>query len=167
LQDTQQAAEWFFKAAKQGEKLAQVKLGLLYQDAADTPTNRIEAHRWFSLAAAQGRENAKSLRDVIALKMSASELAEARKRAKDFLAGEVPTQLVEIQTVGVAPPGARGQPRVSPQPTGNGNQAMKEGVPLTIYNSIAAEAAKEWPSDYQMQVYVIKTQLEAYKKLHQ
>ena len=47
------------------------------------------------------------------------------------------------------------------------NQAMKEGVPLTFYNAIATDAAKEWPGDYKMQVYVIKTQLEAYKQLHQ
>ena len=159
LQDHQQAEEWYFKAARQGQKLAQAKLGVIYMDAADTPTNRIEAHKWFSLAAAQGYETAKSLRDDIALKMSASELAEARKRAQAFLAGDIPAQLVEIQTVAVDRPAVRGQARITPT-------TMKEGVPLAIYNAITAAAAKEWPGDYQMQAFVIKTQLEAYRKLH-
>ena len=158
LQDQQQAAEWYFKSAIQGQKLAQVKLGLLYQDAADTPSNRIEAHKWFSLSAAQGYENAKGLRDDIAVKMSASELAEARKRAKAFLAGDIPAQLVEIQTVGVARPAARPQPRVNP--------AIKDGVPLTIYNAIAARAVQKWPGNYEMQEYEIKNQIESYKNLH-
>lgn len=158
LQDPQQAAEWFFKAAKQAENLAQARLGLLYMDAANTPTNRIEAHKWFSLAAADGYENAKSLRDDIALKMSAPELAEARKRAKMFLAGDIPAQLVEIQTVGVARPAARLQPRV--------NRAMREGVPTDVYNSIAAYASRLWPDNYDMQAFVIKKQLDAYKNLH-
>jgi TPR repeat protein len=166
LQDTQKAAEWFFKAAIQGDGLSAVKLGLLYKEAADTPTNRIEAHKWFSLAAAQGDEDAKGLRDGIALKMSAPELAEARKRAQAFSTGNIPAQLVEIQTVGVARPAARGQTRVSSAPTVNGTAAMKEGVPLSIYNAIATAAAKEWPGDYEMQAYVIKNQIEAFKKLH-
>ena len=100
LQDMDKAAEWYFQAAKQGRGVAQVKLGLLYKDAADTPTNRIEAHKWFNLAAAQGDEDAKSLRDKIALKMSAPELAEARKRAAAFSAGDMPAEIVEIQTQG-------------------------------------------------------------------
>jgi TPR repeat protein len=166
LQDQQQAAEWFFKAAKQGDDLAQAKLGLLYMDAADTPSNRIEAHKWFSLSAAQGRENAKGERDDIALKMSAAELAEARKRAQAFSAGDIPAEMVEIETAGVARPAARGQRGASSAPAASRPTGMKEGVPLTIYNAIAADAAKEWPGDYDMQVYVIKTQIEAYKKLH-
>ncbi len=45
-------------------------------------------------------------------------------------------------------------------------QTMKEGVPLDVYNGIAAEAAQEWPTDYHMQAYEIKKQLDAYKLLH-
>jgi len=90
--------------------------------------------------------------------MSASQLAEARKRAQAFLAGDIPAQLVEIQTVGVAPPGARGQPRLSPQPTVN-------GIPATIMAQIKQKATSRYPTDYEMQEYVIKSQVEAYKAL--
>ncbi len=169
LQDSQQAAAWFFKAAKQGDKLSQAKLGLLYQDAADTASNRIEAHKWFSLAAAQGDENAQSVRDDIALKMAAPELAEARNRARTFSDAVVNAErnpyaetnfpaFVEIQTVGIARPTSRPQPPANP--------AMKDGVPLTIYNAIAAGAVQKWPGNYEMQEYEIKNQIESYKNLH-
>ncbi|MCX6923058.1 MAG: hypothetical protein NT154_07600 [Verrucomicrobia bacterium] len=43
----------------------------------------------------------------------------------------------------------------------------KDGVPISIYTSIAAEAARRYPTDYDMQAFVIDQQVEAYKKLHQ
>lgn len=44
--------------------------------------------------------------------------------------------------------------------------ATKSGVPVAVYNQIAAEAARRYPTDYDMQVFVIKQQIEAYLKLH-
>jgi len=55
----------------------------------------------------------------------------------------------------------------TPQPRRTAVPAMKEGIPLEIYNQIAAEAAKDWPGDYRMQVSRIEHEVEAYKKLHQ
>jgi hypothetical protein len=43
---------------------------------------------------------------------------------------------------------------------------VKAGVPLDIYDKIAADAAREWPGNYQMQAYSIKSQIQSYKKLH-
>ena len=42
----------------------------------------------------------------------------------------------------------------------------KNGVPISIYTSISAEAARRYPTDYDIQAFVIKEQVEAYKKLH-
>jgi hypothetical protein len=42
----------------------------------------------------------------------------------------------------------------------------KDGVPMDIYNAITADAVKHWPGDYEMQAYQIKTQTDAYRKLH-
>jgi len=50
-----------------------------------------------------------------------------------------------------------------PQPSA---YATKDGVPIAVYNQIAAEAARRYPTDYDMQVFVIKEQVEAYLKLH-
>jgi hypothetical protein len=44
--------------------------------------------------------------------------------------------------------------------------AMKDGLPLEVYNEIATEAAKRYPTDFDMQVLIIKWQAEAYRKLH-
>jgi hypothetical protein len=44
--------------------------------------------------------------------------------------------------------------------------AYYHGVPTSVYESIAAQAAKDWPNDYQMQEFTINQQIEAYKKLH-
>ena len=40
------------------------------------------------------------------------------------------------------------------------------GVPQTVYNQIASDAAKEWPGDYTMQNYEIRNQTEAWLKLN-
>jgi hypothetical protein len=42
---------------------------------------------------------------------------------------------------------------------------MRDGVPLDVYQQIAARAAQKWPNDYDMQVYEIKEQTSAYQKL--
>ena len=44
--------------------------------------------------------------------------------------------------------------------------AMKEGIPLEIYNKIVAKALDEFPDNYTEQVAVIRMEIEAYKKLH-
>jgi hypothetical protein len=45
-------------------------------------------------------------------------------------------------------------------------QNMREGVPIDVYNAIAAHAAEMYPNNYDMQVSKIKWEVEAYKKLH-
>jgi hypothetical protein len=53
------------------------------------------------------------------------------------------------------------------QPTARtSSSATKDGVPLSVYNQIAAEATKKWGTDYEMQEYEVKKQVEAYRKLH-
>lgn len=43
----------------------------------------------------------------------------------------------------------------------------KMGVPVHIYNRIAAEAAVKWPGDYNMQEYEVSNQVDAYLKLNE
>lgn len=42
----------------------------------------------------------------------------------------------------------------------------RDGVPIGIYNQIATDAARRYPTDYDMQAFVIKEQIAAYRKLH-
>jgi hypothetical protein len=53
-----------------------------------------------------------------------------------------------------------------PQPAVRPVQQLKSGVPVVIYNQIAADAARRYPTDFEMQNYIIKGQVEAYRKLH-
>lgn len=49
---------------------------------------------------------------------------------------------------------------------GVARSGMRDGVPLAVYNQIAADAERDWPGNYEMQEFRIKNQIEAYKKLH-
>ena len=40
------------------------------------------------------------------------------------------------------------------------------GIPANVMAGIRAKAEREWPGDYNMQVFVIKQETEAYQKLH-
>jgi uncharacterized protein len=160
LQDRQEAFKWYQKAAYQGEKMAERKVGRFYEEVGDSPQNRIAAHKWLSLAAAQGDETAARERDSVAVRMSAQELAEASRQAKAFTVGEPPT------TNGLPTmPVARGVPAsLARTPT---SQSAFGEVPATVLNGIKQAAAREWPTDYEMQAYKIKNQVAAYKELQQ
>jgi TPR repeat protein len=48
----------------------------------------IEAHKWFNLAAASGHEEAACCRADVSDEMTAREIAEAQRRAREWLAAE-------------------------------------------------------------------------------
>lgn len=78
-QDYQQAATWFLRAAEQGNREAQDNVGALYQDGKGVGKDWVEADKWFILAGA--RDKAASLEQ----QMSQEQVAEARRRATDWL----------------------------------------------------------------------------------
>jgi len=53
-QDDARAADWYRKAANQGNAQGKALLGRLYQFGWGVPQDEIQAHMWFNLAAAQG-----------------------------------------------------------------------------------------------------------------
>jgi len=160
LQDSQKAFNWYQKAAYQGNKLAQQKVGSIYfTENPNSPQNRIEAYKWYALAAAQGDEDAAKFRDKIVPIMSVQELAEANRRAKAFSVGEPPaTNSLPVMQV------VRGIPA---SPTRMPIQSASGEVPATVLNGIKEAATRKWPTDYEMQAYEIKNQTAAYKALQQ
>lgn len=52
------------------------------------------------------------------------------------------------------------------RPTLGPGMVMRDGVPIAIWNQIFSEAQKLWPRDFHMQEYELKSQIEAYRKLH-
>ena len=70
--------------AEQGNANAQYNLGTFYDNGLGVPQDKVRAYMWFSLSAAQGREGAAALRDLIARRMTPAQIAEAQKLARDW-----------------------------------------------------------------------------------
>ena len=87
-QDYQEAVKWFRLAAEQGDAMAQYNLGGQYALGEGVPQDYVQAHKWFNLAASRTTpEEAgdyRSARDEVAKKMTASQVAEAQRLAREW-----------------------------------------------------------------------------------
>jgi hypothetical protein len=61
------------------------QLGLRYSTESSSPEDRVAAHKWFNIAAMQGKAEAARLRQEIAAEMSAAEIAAAQRAARDWI----------------------------------------------------------------------------------
>jgi TPR repeat protein len=88
-QNYAEAAIWYRKAAEQGDFGAQYRLGGLYANGHGVTKNNVEAYFWLDVAAAlaKGKElPAAAERDIVAAKLSPTELSEAQERAAKWFA---------------------------------------------------------------------------------
>lgn len=80
-QDHVAAAHWYDRAAREGNPTAQYLLGLMYDKGQGVPQDDVLAHMWLNLATARARPRERAfyykIRDAVATKMSAAQLAEA------------------------------------------------------------------------------------------
>jgi len=88
-QNDTEAAKWYRLAADQGFSEAQYNLGVAYSNGRGIPQDYVAAHMWFNLAAAQGDQDAAKARDQVASRMTAAQIAEAQKLAREW---KPPTQ---------------------------------------------------------------------------
>ena len=73
-------------AAAQGEVSALYDLGVAFSTGSHgAPCDLVEAHKWFNLAATKGHEEASWCRADISEEMTAREIAEAQRRAREWL----------------------------------------------------------------------------------
>ena len=73
--------------AAQGDIAAYYDLGVAYSTGSDSPARvLLVAHKWFNLAAVAGHEESAWCRADIADEMTAREIAEAQRRAREWLA---------------------------------------------------------------------------------
>lgn len=73
--------------AIQGDVSAYFDLGVAYSTGSHgVECDLIEAHKWFNLAAVGGYEDAKMCRCEVAEEMTAREIAEAQRRAREWIA---------------------------------------------------------------------------------
>ena len=73
-------------AAAAGDTIAYYDLGVAFSTGSHgVECDLIEAHKWFNLAAAQGHEEAGWCRADVSDEMNAREIAEAQRRAREWL----------------------------------------------------------------------------------
>jgi TPR repeat protein len=60
-------------------------LGLVYSTGREVAADLIAAHKWFNLAAVKGNREAAQYRQEVAREMSATEVAEAQRAAREWL----------------------------------------------------------------------------------
>ncbi|WP_435418929.1 hypothetical protein WAB17_05070 [Parerythrobacter aurantius] len=76
-------------SAAAGEIDALYDLGVIYSTGSHgAGYDLVEAHKWFNLAASRGHEEAAWCRADISDEMTAREIAEAQRRARDWLLAE-------------------------------------------------------------------------------
>jgi TPR repeat protein len=76
-------------AAARGNHAAYYDLGIAFSTGSHgVDCDLIEAHKWFNLAAVRGHEEAACCRADISEEMTAREIAEAQRRARQWLSDE-------------------------------------------------------------------------------
>ena len=88
-QDYAEALKWFRLAAAQGDAEAQFNLGVMYHNGQGIPQDYVQALKCFNLAAATSTKPdlhnlAVQSRDKVAARMTAAQIAEAQKRAREW-----------------------------------------------------------------------------------
>ena len=96
--DAAQSAVWFDRAAKQGDAGAQFHLGDSCQRAsfkqgpAEAAESRIEAYKWYRLAAAQGYGDSAKSWSSLTLNMTRADVATGNQRVAAFEIGKSKSQ---------------------------------------------------------------------------
>ena len=83
--DPGQAAQWYLKAAEQGNAVAQNNLGVLYADGDGVPRDAVRAYAWYNLASAQGSAQAAQNRAMLQRSMTAFQIAEAQALSRKLV----------------------------------------------------------------------------------
>jgi TPR repeat protein len=83
--DDAEGVKWFRKAAEHGLANAQGMLGILYAKGEAVPQDYVLAYMWLHLAT-EGREGAAQFRDAVGQRMTAAQIAQAQKLAREWKA---------------------------------------------------------------------------------
>jgi TPR repeat protein len=81
FQDDKIAVKWWKLSAQQGLGKAQYNLGWMYKDGHGVLQDNVYTHMWFNIAASLGYKKAVKGRDIIAKRMTSSQLKKAQDLA--------------------------------------------------------------------------------------
>ncbi|MDA1048694.1 MAG: sel1 repeat family protein, partial [Verrucomicrobia bacterium] len=68
----------------QGHAQAQSNLGVCYDNGNGVPEDDVTAYMWYNLSHAQGNDNAKKNKDIIAKRMTKEQIAEGQKLSREW-----------------------------------------------------------------------------------
>ncbi|WP_283241868.1 tetratricopeptide repeat protein [Halomonas sp. PGE1] len=92
-QNYEESVKWYRLSAEQGYDLAQVMLSILYGQGRGVKRNFVIAHMLANLAAAQGNENGRRLRDTSERELTFEQIAEAQMLSSEWQPGmTIPTE---------------------------------------------------------------------------
>ena len=81
--DNKTAVKWYTLAAEQGHAKAQSTLGVMYYNGEGVSQDNVYAHMWWNIAASSGVKDAIGNRDIIAKRMTPSQLEKAQDLARE------------------------------------------------------------------------------------
>ena len=86
--DYTEAERWYRRSAEQGDPFAQASLAILFRFGKGVAQDYVEAYKWFYVAASRttgsDRESILELRDSTAARMTAVQLSEGSRRAREW-----------------------------------------------------------------------------------
>ncbi len=83
-QDDAEVVRWFRRAAEQADAKAQFNLGVMYSEGRGVLRDYVQAHKWISLAAAQGDESYRKTTDILAGRMTPTQIDLAQWLAREW-----------------------------------------------------------------------------------
>ena len=84
-QDYKTAIKWYRLSAEQGHAGAQYNLGGLYGRGMGVIQDNIYAHMWFNISASNGDKDAVTNRDIVAKRMTPTDISTAEKLARECI----------------------------------------------------------------------------------
>jgi len=82
-QNYKTAVKWYTLAAEQGLADAQYNLGLMYDEGLGDPQDYVRAHMWWNIAASSGNKVASENRDIVAERMTLSQIGTAQQLSQE------------------------------------------------------------------------------------
>jgi TPR repeat protein len=85
-QDYKEAIKWYTKASGQGHAEAQYNLGDMYNNGRGVIQDYVSAHMWYNICAAYHCLFGHRSRDLLAMRMTPSQIEKAQDMARDWMA---------------------------------------------------------------------------------
>ena len=82
IQDYNEAVKWFRLSSSQGNAQAQEIYGLMYASGRGVTQDYVRAHMWLNISASSGDKNAEANLDIVAKKMSPTQIEKAQEMAR-------------------------------------------------------------------------------------